>query len=145
MADLDSGATKSVDIWLESALESVDTAEEAVLKVAQELGFDEDAQHEIGMSVREAGVNAVVHGNKYNSQKRVHLEVWQSPEGMTICIADEGGGFDIKKVPDPLAQENLLRESGRGLMLMQAYLDEFQVRRLQPAGTEVTMVKYLHK
>ncbi len=63
---------------------------------------------------------------------------------MTIRISDEGGGFDIRKIPDPLAEENLLRESGRGLLLIQAYVDEFQVRRLQPAGSEVTMVKYLN-
>ena len=144
MADLHSGATKSVDAWLESALESVDSAEDAVLKVAQEIGFEEDALHEIGMSVREAAVNAVVHGNRYNAQKKVHLEVWKSPDGMTIRISDEGGGFDIRKIPDPLAEENLLRESGRGLLLIQAYVDEFQVRRLQPAGSEVTMVKYLN-
>ena len=94
MADLHSGATKSVDAWLESALQSVDSAEDVVLQVAQEIGFEEDALHEIGMSVREAAVNAVVHGNRYNAQKKVHLEVWKSPDGMTIRISDEGGGFD---------------------------------------------------
>jgi len=145
MADLQSGATKSVDAWLVSALTSVDSAEDAVLAVAQEIGFDEDALHEIGMSVREAAVNAVVHGNRYNAQKRVHLEVWKDAEGLTICISDEGVGFDVRKVPDPTAEENLLRESGRGLLLIQAYTDEFQVRRLHPAGTAVTMVKHLNK
>jgi serine/threonine-protein kinase RsbW len=51
----------------------------------------------------------------------------------------------MTEVPDPLAEENLLRQSGRGLLLIQAFVDEFQVRRGQPGGTEVRMVKYLAK
>ena len=60
---------------LPSTLESVDVAEDLVLKQAEKLGFDEDDQHKIGMSVRECMVNAVVHGNCYNARKKVHLEV----------------------------------------------------------------------
>ena len=51
----------------------------------------------------------------------------------------------MNSLPDPLAEENLLRQSGRGLLLIQAFVDEFSVRRRQPSGTEVRMVKYLAK
>jgi len=134
-----------VDQVLDSTLESVDVAEEAVLREAQELGFDEDDLHRIGMSVRECMVNAVVHGNRYNARKKVRLTITRAPDRLVIVIADEGEGFDLDALPDPLANENLLRHSGRGLLLIQAFMDEFQMRTREPKGTEVKMVKYVAK
>lgn len=132
-----------MDQVLDSTLESVDVAEEAVLHAAQEIGFDEDDLHRIGMSVRECMVNAVIHGNRYNARKKVRLTVSRAADRLSIVIADEGEGFDISSLPDPLANENLLRHSGRGIFLIKAFMDDFRVRRLDPAGTEVTLVKYL--
>jgi serine/threonine-protein kinase RsbW len=145
MADHDGVAAQTVEELLESTLESVDQAEETVLRLATEMGFDEDEQHRIGMSVRECMVNAVVHGNRYNTRKKVHLTVSSTGPKLEILVGDEGGSFDVSKLPDPLAEENLLRQSGRGLLMMQAFMDEFQVRPRQPVGTEVKMVKYLGK
>ena len=134
-----------MDLVLDSTLESVDTAEEAVLREAQDLGFDEDDLHRIGMSVRECMVNAVVHGNRYNARKKVRFTVSRTPDRLVVSITDEGEGFDIASLPDPLANENLLRHSGRGLLLIQAFMDEFQLRSREPKGTEVKMVKYVAK
>ncbi|MBI3682828.1 MAG: ATP-binding protein [Acidobacteria bacterium] len=136
------GATKRVDATYESQLGSVDTAEMEVLEIAQQAGFLEEELHKISIALREAMVNAVVHGNKYSAQKKVRLKAWTDVQGLHIVVADEGNGFDLSGVPDPLADANLLRESGRGILLIQAFVDEFQVRRLYPAGTEVTLVKY---
>ncbi len=129
-----------------STLESVDEAETVILKAAADVGFDEDEQHRIGMSVRECMVNAVVHGNRYNRNKVVHVGVTRScePEAgekFTIRIVDQGEGFEIKEVPDPLEENNLLRHSGRGLFLMGAFMDDVKVRKAVPVGTEVTLVK----
>lgn len=145
MADNQSGEIRKLDTLLDSSLDSVDTAETAVLKVAAEVGFDEDDQHAIGMAVRESMVNAVVHGNRYSARKKVHLQVYQAADHVTIVIADEGDGFELTQLPDPLAEENLLRQSGRGLLLIQAFVDEFHLGKRQPTGTEVKMVKYLAK
>ncbi|MCC6367636.1 MAG: ATP-binding protein [Bryobacterales bacterium] len=138
-----SGAARRLDVVYDSDLQSVDSAETSVLEVAQRIGFEEDDLHRIGIALREAMVNAVVHGNKYSAQKKVRLSAWDDGGALKVVITDEGNGFDLSRVPDPLAEENLLRESGRGILLMQAFVDEFQVRRLSPAGTEVTMVKYM--
>jgi serine/threonine-protein kinase RsbW len=124
-----------------SELTSVDEAETQVVAIAEKLGFDEDDLHKIGIALREGMVNAVVHGNQYSAEKQVFLAVSSQEGNITVTIRDQGSGFDVSKVPDPLAEENLLRESGRGILLMQAFMDEFQVRRL-PHGTEITMVKY---
>jgi len=136
---------RTVDQLLDSTLDSVDVAEEAVLKEAEEIGFDEDDLHKIGMSVRECMVNAVVHGNRYNARKKVHVMIQRTSDRLAVVIQDEGDGFDMATLPDPLANENLLRHSGRGLLLIQAFMDEFQIRPREPKGTEVKMVKILAK
>src|SRR5277367_2791305 len=145
MANHEAAEARTVDQVLDSTLESVDVAEEAVLREAQELGFDEDDLHKIGMSVRECMVNAVVHGNRYNARKKVHVMIQRTSDRLSIVIQDEGEGFDMATLPDPLANENLLRHSGRGLLLIQAFMDEFQIRPREPKGTEVKMVKYVGK
>jgi serine/threonine-protein kinase RsbW len=145
MADQEGLEARTVDQLLDSTLDSVDVAEEAVLREAEELGFEEDDLHKIGMSVRECMVNAVVHGNRYNARKKVHVMIQRTPDRLAVVIQDEGDGFDMAELPDPLANENLLRHSGRGLLLIQAFMDEFQIRPREPKGTEVKMVKILAK
>jgi serine/threonine-protein kinase RsbW len=146
MADNQSGATRMVDTVLASTLESVDAAEALVLRVAEEAGFEEEDLHKIGMAVREAMVNAVVHGNRYNLKKKVHLGISMDGEQLVISIADEGEGFEPKDLPDPLAEENLLRQSGRGLLLIKAFVDEFDMHKAEPPlGTKVKMAVYKNK
>jgi serine/threonine-protein kinase RsbW len=141
MANPEGTQIHTLDQELDSNLESVDSAEETVLREAGPLGFDEDDLHKIGISVRECMVNAVVHGNRYNAKKKVHLKVERSEDSITIWIADEGDGFNPADVPDPLHSDNLMKHSGRGVMLMQAFMDGFEVTARQPRGTQVKMVK----
>jgi serine/threonine-protein kinase RsbW len=136
-------APEIVERFLESTLESVDHAEELAVGMAQRAGFDEDDLMRIGMAVRESMVNAVVHGNRYNAHKKVRFSVGHNTGRFTVSISDEGEGFDFESLPDPLAPENIMRTSGRGIFLIRSFMDEFQMRHLDPGGTEVTLVKYL--
>jgi serine/threonine-protein kinase RsbW len=133
---------KPLVMSLESALESVDHAEEEVVRFATEAGFGEEDLQKVGMAVRECMVNAVLHGNQYDPDKRAGVRVELQNGGLVITITDEGAGFELTEVPDPLAQENLLRHSGRGIFLIRAFMDDLKVRRREPQGTEVRMVKY---
>lgn len=137
------GGEAVVDQFLESTLDSVDSAEDLALRIARQAGLEEDELQKIAMAVRESMVNAVVHGNRYSSHKKVRLSIIRGPGKLTVKIADEGEGFDYEGLPDPLAPENLLRSSGRGIFLIRSFMDDFQVRRLSPRGTEVTLIKYL--
>ncbi len=142
MRDNQHHVPETVERFLDSTLESVDSAEELAVGIAQRAGFDEDDLMKIGMAVRESVVNAVVHGNRYNANKKVRFSVGQNAERLTIRISDEGEGFEVSEVPDPLAPENLMRTSGRGIFLIRSFMDEFRMQRLEPHGTEVTLVKY---
>jgi len=145
MSDHTSGESKSVEILLDSTLESVDLAEAEVLRVAGDAGMAEEDQHRLSMAVRESMVNAIVHGNRYSPDKKVQLKIRRQPDRLAVEIADEGEGFELKSVPDPLADENLLRQSGRGILLIQAFVDEFRIRRRETAGTQAVLVKYLNR
>ena len=133
--------TKSLEVNLESTLDSVDVAEEMVKNFAIEAGYPEDEVHQIGMAIRESVINAVVHGNCYSSQKKVSVAVEAKDEQLIIRVQDQGAGFEVDDVPDPLADENLLRKSGRGLFLIRAFMDGVEMRRLSPEGMEVIMTK----
>lgn len=138
-----SGTEKKVSTVLDSTLASVDQAEQAVLAAATKAGFTEDDLHWIGMSVRECMVNAVVHGNRYNAKKKVEFSITFTPEKMEVRIADQGEGFELNELADPLAEDNLMKASGRGIFLVRAFMDEFVIRRRSPEGTEVFLAKKL--
>jgi serine/threonine-protein kinase RsbW len=144
MIELPGGASAYADLMLESTLESVDKAEEIVLSLARAMGYSEDQQHELGIAVRESMVNAVAHGNRYSAKKSVHLQVWNNDQVMGIEIEDEGQGFELSDVPDPREGENIFRHSGRGILMIQAFMDELEIHRRTPQGTHVRMTKYLN-
>jgi serine/threonine-protein kinase RsbW len=143
MRDQSRHEAETVERFLDSTLASVDSAEEIAVGVAQRAGFEEDDLLKIGMAVRESVVNAVVHGNRYNANKKVRFSVVQNAQRFIVRVADEGEGFDFEHLPDPLAPENLLRSSGRGIFLIRSFIDELQIRRLEPAGMELVLVKYM--
>jgi len=132
---------ETIERLLGSTLDSVDQAEELASAAAARAGFDEDDLMRIGMAVRETMVNAVAHGNRYNANKKVRFSLSLSHGRFTIVVADEGEGFDFEGLPDPLAPENLMRTSGRGIFLIRSFMDDVQLRRLDSGGTEVTLVK----
>jgi serine/threonine-protein kinase RsbW len=129
-----------VSYTLESSLESVNKAEQAARDLAVKTGFDEEEIDRIAMSVREATVNAVLHGNQYDPKKRVTIAFEVTPESLSVAVRDEGKGLDPGSIPDPLAPENLLKQSGRGIFLIRAFMDEVRFRSMDP-GTEITLIK----
>jgi serine/threonine-protein kinase RsbW len=129
---------------LESTLRTVEKAERLAHRVCESAGFDEDDQHKIEIAVHESVINAVAHGNKHDKRKKVHLRFEIFKDRLEIRIRDEGAGFDPTSVADPLAAENLLRVSGRGIFLIRAFMDDFRVDSMKGLGTEVTMVKRLN-
>ncbi len=125
-----------------STMESVSEVEAAADKLAGEVGLDEDERFRIAMAIREATVNAVLHGNDYDPAKRITVSFENNGKSLIFTIADQGKGVDPATLPDPLAPENLMRGTGRGIFLIRSFMDEVHFRQLQP-GTELTLVKHL--
>jgi serine/threonine-protein kinase RsbW len=123
-------------------MDSVAEVEATAEKLTQAAGLDEDECFRVAMAVREAAVNAVLHGNGYDPNKQISASFENNGTSLIITIADQGEGLDPEKVPDPLAPENLLRGTGRGIFLIRSFLDEVHFRQLHP-GTELTLIKHL--
>jgi serine/threonine-protein kinase RsbW len=131
-----------VSYTLDSTLETVDSAEQAASRMAVEAGFGDEEVMQISMAVREAAVNAVLHGNAYDPGKKVNLEFERTERDLVITIRDQGKGLDPAKIPDPLAPENLLKTSGRGIFLIRSFMDEVQIHPSH-SGTEIKLVKHV--
>jgi serine/threonine-protein kinase RsbW len=125
---------------LDSSLDSVNKVEEAAEQLAQKSGLDEDQTFQLAMAVREAAVNAVLHGNAYDPKITASFE--NNGSSLIIRISDQGNGLDPATLPDPLAPENLLNGSGRGIFLIRSFMDEVHFKLLHP-GTELTLIKHL--
>jgi serine/threonine-protein kinase RsbW len=123
-------------------MESVSEVEAAADKLAGDAGLDEDERFKITMAVREAAVNAVLHGNDYDPAKLITASFENNGKSLIFTIADQGKGVDPATLPDPLAPENLMRGTGRGIFLIRSFMDEVHFRQLHP-GTELTLVKHL--
>ena len=120
--------TQRIQVTLETLLESVDLAESITMRIAEAAGFGEDELHKMGMAVREGVINAYNYGNHQDRRKKILMTLELDQDKMVVRVLDEGKGFELTEVPDPLAEENLLRTSGRGLFLMKAFMDEFNGR-----------------
>ncbi len=135
--------TDRVSYTLDSTLETVNSAEETAGRMAAEAGFGEEEIMKISMAVREAAVNAVLHGNAYDPAKKVTLAFERTGRDLVITIRDQGKGLDMSKVPDPLAPENLMKTSGRGIFLIRSFMDVVEIHPSQ-TGTELKMIKHVH-
>jgi serine/threonine-protein kinase RsbW len=116
-------------------------------RVGQLAGMDEDTVHWIGVAVRESVINAIKHGNREHPGKLVTVEFTfapvADPNELVVRVVDEGEGFDPQVIADPLAPENILKSSGRGIFFMRSFMDDVVLRRAPDGGMEVRMVKRL--
>jgi serine/threonine-protein kinase RsbW len=135
----------TVCLEFESTYEMLDFVQVASDHLGRLSGLDDEALHWVGVAVRESVINAIKHGNAGDERKRVHVEFTpldvDRPAGISIRVRDEGPGFDPDALPDPLAPENMLKSSGRGIFLIRSFMDELVLRRAPEGGMEVFMVK----
>jgi serine/threonine-protein kinase RsbW len=135
----------TVRIEFGSAFDMLDFVQVVSDHIGRMAGLDEDSLHWVSVAVRESVVNAIKHGNKHDESKRVVVEFTpmpsDEPEELVIRVEDEGEGFDPDELADPLAPENILKSSGRGIFLIRSFMDDVQLRRGKERGMQVRMVK----
>jgi serine/threonine-protein kinase RsbW len=137
----------TVRLQIHSNFELLDFVQVVSDRMAQLAGLDEDAVHWIGVAVRESVINAIKHGNREDHGKMVTVEFAMAPVAtpneLIVRVLDQGEGFDPEEVADPLAPENILKSSGRGIFFMRNFMDDVTLRRGDEGGMEVRMVKKL--
>jgi serine/threonine-protein kinase RsbW len=133
-----------ITISVNSRVAHVDLIHAISDKVASLVGFDGDDIMNLGLAVREATINAIKHGNKLDARKHVRVTFAFDREGLSVAVRDRGNGFDLETIVDPTLPENIYRPSGRGILLMKAFVDRVEVHRSGGKGTEVVLFKLLH-
>jgi serine/threonine-protein kinase RsbW len=123
-------------IKIESAVSNLRVVENAIDEVVNELGIRQENYGKILVSTLEAVNNAIMHGNKFDKEKMVDVEISCKNEKLKIRIKDEGIGFVPEDVPDPTTPENIEALNGRGIFLMSKLADEIKYSK---KGNEVTM------
>lgn len=134
----------SIHLEFTSAFEMLDILQVVSDHVCKEVGLDEDAIHWVSVAVRESVANAIKHGNQGDVSKKVFVDfstTTGSTAELSIRVRDQGQGFDPEDVADPLAPENLLKGSGRGIFLIRSFMDEVILQRAPEGGMEMRMIK----
>ena len=128
-----------------SAFDMLDFVQVVSDHICRMAGLDDDQLHWVSVAVRESVVNAIKHGNRSDESKRVYVEFSpvpsHEPEELVIRVRDEGEGFDPEELADPLAPENIMKSSGRGIFLIRNFMDEVVLQRGPERGMEIHMVK----
>ena len=136
-----------VRLQIPSLFEMVDLVQVLSDRMGNMAGFDEDVEHWLGVAVRESDNTAIKHGNKEDAAKPVTIEFGftpiERPTQLVVSVTDRGEGFEPEEVADPLAPENMLKSSGRGIFFMRNFMDEVLLQRAPEGGMEVRMVKKL--
>jgi serine/threonine-protein kinase RsbW len=127
------------ELQVSSDLLAAKQPEQEILDALQRFGYPEQTVFAINLSLEEALVNAVKHGNRCDPAKYITVRYDINVARAVIVIVDEGKGFCPNNVPDCTAEENLSRPCGRGIMLMRAYMDQVHYSR---NGSMVRLVKY---
>ena len=134
-----------VKLEFTSAFEMLDFVQVVSDHVSHSVGLDDDAAHWVSVAIRESVINAIKHGNRNDSSKHVFVEFETARPldvaELTIRVRDQGEGFDPGMLADPLAPENLLKSSGRGIFLIRNFMDDVQLERAPEGGMEVRMLK----
>ncbi len=144
---------QTIRLEFSSAFEMLDLVQIVSDAFGRMAGLDEDGLHWVGVALRESVINAIKHGNRNDVHKRVFVDLTTQPAAgvaenasaypaeLVVLVRDQGEGFEPSSLLDPLAPENLLKSSGRGIFFMRNFMDDVSLRRLPEGGMEVRMVK----
>ena len=130
-----------VRLQIRSSFDMLDYVQLVSDELGHMAGLDDDAVCWVSVAVREGVINAIKHGNRENAEKTVTVEFSFSPTEIVVRVVDQGEGFEPEEVANPLAPENLLKSSGRGIFFMRSFMDDVTLQRAPEGGMEVRMVK----
>ncbi len=130
---------QEITVIIPSSLKELSKIERLAGEIAREMNFSEDQQDNFSIAVTEAVGNAIIHGNKTNPKKKVQIVFRPKKDRIEVSVTDQGQGFDLNKISNPLAPKNLMKESGRGIFILKTLMDEVSFS-FSPKGTTVNFV-----
>lgn len=129
-----------LELSIPSTYDAMEKVAGLIEEAGRRVGIGKDDEVDLMISVMEAVNNAIQHGNAEDPEKEVHIQIVTEPLALTCTVRDEGGGFDLARVPDRIRTENLLNPSGRGILMMREFMDDVDFS-IDSGGTSVKMRK----
>src|SRR5437667_3645617 len=120
---------KSLSVEIESSRKNIPKVEELLAKANADFNVEEQRFRKLLIAVSELVLNAIVHGNKESSVKKVKVTAEYDDEKMIVKVLDEGAGFDVTQIPDPTSAENIRKESGRGIYIVKQLIDRVEYKK----------------
>ena len=136
-----STGTGVFEIRVPSTMEALGDVQNLVDRASRAFGLDEELSHWIELSVNESAINAILHGNQLDESKDVFLSIASDGDSIEVVVEDHGEGFQLADIPDPTDVENLLKPGGRGILIIQSFMDKVEVTKRPEGGSRLRMVK----
>lgn len=125
---------------ISSDKKNIKLVEDLMMKVNSKFGLQYEEYCRMMIAVTEVVMNAIVHGNKENANKKVKIYIDHDDKSLKIIVIDEGDGFDIKRLPNPTDVENIHDLHGRGVFIARSLVDEFFYQHHEGSGSEFMMI-----
>jgi serine/threonine-protein kinase RsbW len=133
------------ELTVPSRLEEMTAVHALVDEAMKEYRLSEDLAHWIELTISESMINAIQHGNKCDPAKEATLRISSDGDAIEVIVEDQGKGFELTDVADPTDVENLLKPSGRGILIIRSFMDEVDLTRREGGGSRLRMVKRIPK
>src|SRR3989449_10706905 len=132
---------RSFALTIPSRLEEMEAVHELIEQAVTEYKLSDELAHWIELTISESMINAIQHGNKADPAKQATLKISSMGDNIEIIVEDQGCGFKLDKVADPTDTANLLKPSGRGILIIRSFMDEVDLTQNEAGGCRLRMVK----
>src|SRR6516164_4765742 len=127
-------APRSFELTIPSRLEEMEAVHELIAAAVREYDLKDELAHWIELTISESMINAIQHGNKADPAKKATLKISSNGDSIEIIVEDQGSGFKMDKVADPTDKANLLKPSGRGILIIRSFMDEVDLSQREGGG-----------
>ena len=134
-------APRSFELTIPSRLEEMEAVHELIAAAMREYQLTDELAHWIELTISESMINAIQHGNKADPAKKATLKISSTGDTIEIIVEDQGTGFKLDKIADPTDIANLLKPSGRGILIIRSFMDEVDLTQREGGGCRLRMVK----
>ncbi len=132
---------EEIKLEIDSKTGYIDLVQSVAEKLFELLSFEQEQIYWMSIALREAVNNAIKHGNKEDASKKVNVDFQVYTDKIRILIRDQGSGFNIKEVPDPTNENNIMKSSGRGIFFIKSFMDDLEILESNENGTLIALTK----
>lgn len=134
---------RSFELTIPSRLEEMQAVHALIEEVVKEFQLDEEIAHWIELTISESMINAIQHGNQSDPKKEASLKISSDGDAIEVIVEDQGKGFCLESIADPTDLANLLKPSGRGILIIRSFMDEVDLSKREGGGSRLRMLKKL--